>query len=161
MVDSVEINGNKYKEMKLTNGYDTISLIEKIGNLKGGLLFTMELINDGYINKLLCYYNNDNCLYTNPEFNYCSLGFNNQIKTEDDEKTIIYPNPVKDYLNINSKERISNIEVLDIEGRLLISEENINNINYTTNLNTLSKGVYILKIKYKNQKILSNKLIKE
>jgi len=161
MIDSVEVNGNKYKEMKLSDRYDTISLIEKIGNIEGGLLYTMKLFNDGCINNLLCYYNNDKCLYTNPEFNYCFLSLDNPIKTEEEEKTIIYPNPVKDYLNIESKEIISKIEVLDIEGRLLISKENINNINYSTNLDSLSKGVYILKIIYKNGKIASYKLLKE
>jgi len=160
MVDSVEINGNKYKEMKLSTVFGVISIIEKIGSIEEGLFYTMRLLNDGCINKLLCYYNNNSCLYTNPEFNYCSLSLDNPIKTEEDEKTIIYPNPVKDYLNIDSKEIISKIEVLDIEGRLLIRKEDINNINYTTNLNSLSKGVYILKIKYKNQKIASYKLLK-
>jgi len=161
MIDSVEVNGNKYKEMKLTNIHDTISLIEKIGNIEEGLRYTIGFYDLGCYERLLCYFNNDNCLYTNPEFNYCSLGLNNQIKTEEDEKTIIYPNPVKDFLNINSKEVISNIEVLDIEGRLLITEENINNLNYTTNLNTLTKGIYILKIKYKNKNTSSYKLLKE
>ena len=56
---------------------------------------------------------------------------------------------------------ISNIEILDIEGRLLISKENINNINYSTNLDSLSKGVYVLKIIYKNGKIGSDKLLKQ
>jgi len=82
MIDSVEINGNKYKEMKLSDRYDTISLIEKIGNIEGGLLYTMKLFNDGYHERLLCYYNKNNCLYTNPEFNYCSLSLDKPIEKE-------------------------------------------------------------------------------
>ena len=159
-VDSIEINNIKYKRISLSNSIlSDITWVEKIGCLEMGLFYGSSIFNEGVREDLLCYYYNDNCLYTNPEFNYCYVGLENPLKEE--EKTIIYPNPVKDYINIESKEIISKIEVLDIEGRLLISKENINNINYTTNLNSLSKGVYLLKVIYKNGKIASYKLLKQ
>ena len=158
-VDSIEINNKMHKRIILSgNFYTDITWVEKIGCLDIGLFYSPMIFLCGVREDLLCYYYNNSCLYTNPNFNYCTVGLDNPLKTE--SKTIIYPNPVKDYLNIESKEIISKIEVLDIEGRLLIRKEDINNINYTTNLNSLSKGVYILKIKYKNQKIASYKLLK-
>ena len=159
-VDSIEINNIKYKRISLSNSIlSDIIWVEKIGCLEMGLFYCPRIFNEGVRKDLLCYYYNNSCLYTNPEFNYCFVGLDNPLK--EDEKTIIYPNPVKDFLNIESKEIISEIEVLDIEVRLLIRKEDINNINYTTNLNSLSKGVYILKIKYNNQKTSSCKLIKQ
>ncbi len=159
-VDSIEINNVMYKRISLYNSIlSEINWIEKIGCLEGGLFYGSRMFNDGVMEDLLCYYYNNSCLYTNPNFNYCTVGLDNPLNTE--SKTIIYPNPVKDYLNIESEEIISKIEILDIEGRLLIKKENINNINYSTNLDSLSKGVYILKIIYKNGKISSDKLLKQ
>lgn len=159
-VDSIELNNIMYKRISLSNSmFSEIIWVEKMGCFNAGLFYSLPIFNEGISEDLLCYYYNNNCLYTNPDFNYCFVGLDNPLK--EDEKTIIYPNPVKDYLTIDSKEIISKIEVLDIEGRLLIRKEDINNINYTTNLNSLSKGVYILKLKYKNQKIASFKLIKQ
>lgn len=158
-VDSIEINNEMHKRIILSgNFYTDITWVEKIGCLDRGLFYSPMIFLCGVREDLLCYYYNNSCLYTNPNFNYCTVGLDNPLKTE--SKTIIYPNPVKDYLNIDSEEMISNIEILDIEGRLLISKENINNINYSTNLDSLSKGVYILKIIYKNGKIGSYKLLK-
>lgn len=158
-VDSIEINNEMHKRIILSgNFYTDITWVEKIGCLDRGLFYSPMIFLCGVREDLLCYYYYNSCLYTNPNFNYCTVGLDNPLKTE--SKTIIYPNPVKDYLNIDSEEMISNIEILDIEGRLLISKENINNINYSTNLDSLSKGVYILKIIYKNGKIGSYKLLK-
>lgn len=67
----------------------------------------------------------------------------------------IYPNPVRDVINISSDKSIQSVEIFDILGRLIRTETK-NNIN----VSQLSKGNYILKIKTSNQEIIE-KFIKE
>lgn len=67
----------------------------------------------------------------------------------------IYPNPVRDVINISSDKSIQSVEIFDILGRLITTETK-NNIN----VSQLSKGNYILKIKTGNQEIIE-KFIKE
>jgi len=62
--------------------------------------------------------------------------------------TKVFPNPVKDELNINfdyDGELI--IQIFDVSGRLKLAERKDFNINNTSmNVNILSQGVYILRI---------------
>ncbi len=156
-VGMFNLNNMAVKKITLSNPLlsQDIVWVEKIGNLKG--LFHNQFI-CGVMTDLLCYYQRNNVLYSNPEFNYCSLSLDEPIKKE--EKAIIYPNPVRDLLNIESKEMMSKIEVLDIEGRLLTSEENINSITHRINLSSKNKGVYIIKIIFMNSEVGFYKLIK-
>lgn len=61
----------------------------------------------------------------------------------------VYPNPVKDVLNINADDFSGevSIEIIDINGREVYSQK-INNLNglNTINLSALSSGVYVLKL---------------
>ncbi|SEQ81071.1 Por secretion system C-terminal sorting domain-containing protein [Epilithonimonas lactis] len=67
----------------------------------------------------------------------------------------IYPNPVRDVINISLDKSIQSVEIFDFLGRLIRTETK-NNIN----VSQLSKGNYILKIKTGNQEIIE-KFIKE
>ncbi|NLL27976.1 MAG: T9SS type A sorting domain-containing protein [Bacteroidales bacterium] len=57
----------------------------------------------------------------------------------------IYPNPVNDNLNIECGERISNLELYDALGRMLIRKENVLD-NTSIDVSNLENGIYILKI---------------
>ena len=65
----------------------------------------------------------------------------------------IYPNPVKDVLNINANDFSGNVavEIIDINGREVYSQK-INNLNglNTINLSSFSSGVYVLKLQGEN-----------
>lgn len=56
----------------------------------------------------------------------------------------IAPNPAKDLLNISSKSAIDSAKVIDITGRVVLSEVNLN--NNTLNVSSLEKGIYILQL---------------
>jgi hypothetical protein len=60
-----------------------------------------------------------------------------------------YPNPVKRFLNIESKKTITEIEVFNILGKKLISLDNINSNNKVDLIN-LNSGTYFLKVKIEN-----------
>jgi|GEM_PF-4925099 len=78
----------------------------------------------------------------------------------------IYPNAVKDILNISIRPvrtATINIQILDLSGKLLKSYENINQSDVSRNVSDLNSGIYILKIKdyITNQNIFTGKFIKE
>jgi hypothetical protein len=57
----------------------------------------------------------------------------------------IYPNPASNYVTINSSEAIGSIELLDITGKVLISET-IQSNTFTINVESYTKGIYFIKM---------------
>lgn len=58
----------------------------------------------------------------------------------------VYPNPFKDFLNIQTKEdNLISIQLFDINGRI-IKQENISGNSYQLNLENLPQAIYILEI---------------
>lgn len=57
----------------------------------------------------------------------------------------IYPNPVKDELNVSSNNIINNLIVIDLKGRELVNME-LNAFSYNLDVSNLSEGVYFLEI---------------
>ena len=80
-----------------------------------------------------------------------------------DNQISIFPNPVKDKLNIDIKnfEGAVSVRVLDINGKVVLAEkiEVVQN-NYQLNLNFLPTGIYVLKLQGENLNY-SNKIIKD
>ena len=83
------------------------------------------------------------------------------LKTNDfiKSKVSIYPNPVKDILNLSLSENtnIESYEIYDLLGKKVISEKTTEN---KINVNQLNKGIYLLKA-FTNEAIFTNKFIKE
>ena len=61
----------------------------------------------------------------------------------------VYPNPMSDLVNVTSDERIIAIDIIDLNGRVLISQSNVNR-NAQVNVSNLPSGVYTLVIKSDN-----------
>jgi subtilisin family serine protease len=64
--------------------------------------------------------------------------------------TIIYPNPARDVLNINSNFEITEIAIVDFYGRTISSQKTNNLKNITINTINLKNGVYTLKVISRN-----------
>jgi hypothetical protein len=79
----------------------------------------------------------------------------NEINKGNNDITI-YPNPVKDLLNIQSKNEIVKAEIYDATGRILRTTSLNNNI---INVSDLTKGNYVIKLSTKD-KIMTQKFIK-
>ena len=67
------------------------------------------------------------------------------ISDFDSNKTQIFPNPITDILNIQSKAIISYIEITDLNGRIIDSTAQ-DKIEVTLNLEKLMSGMYLVKI---------------
>lgn len=62
----------------------------------------------------------------------------------------IYPNPVRENLNIDLKFGLNYIDIYDVNGRLLSSNE-CSNDKFTLNVYTYPVGLYIIKVKNKDK----------
>ncbi len=79
-------------------------------------------------------------------------------ESEEKNNISIYPNPATDYLFIKSDLDIKDIQISDLNGRI------INNLQFQDNkmdLSNLNTGVYFAKISDENGKILTKKIIKK
>ena len=72
----------------------------------------------------------------------------------------IFPNPVKNILNISSEFILDSAEVFDITGRLVKSVNFSGLINNAINVNSLGSGNYILKLK-SGENVLTRKFSKQ
>ncbi len=89
----------------------------------------------------------------NPDLSGCSLL---SVNEELESLTTLYPNPVKDFLKIDTKQPISKIEIYSVLGTQIRTEINSNQIDLTS----LDRGIYIAKI-FSNNKVLSKRIIKQ
>jgi len=94
---------------------------------------------------------NDNNLFAMSlkDNNYALYKFGGTLAVQDLNKSTIgvYPNPVKNMLQINSKENISGFEIYSQDGKKVVSgqNENVSKVDFSNLLN----GNYILKLKTK------------
>ena len=57
----------------------------------------------------------------------------------------IFPNPVKDMLQLQSKKMIQNIEIFDVQGRILEAIQ-VNSEKVSHNISHRNNGIYFVKI---------------
>ena len=82
----------------------------------------------------------------------CALG----TSDSEQQQAVIYPNPVQDILNIESKESIKSIEVYNMLGELLASEKGRTQMDFSS----YTEGVYFLKIDTEKAAVFQ-KVVKE
>lgn len=76
------------------------------------------------------------------------------IKEENQSDIVIYPNPAQDYFTVSGTEGEINIHVLGIDGKVILSSEDLK-----VDISTLSPGKYFVEVISKNQ-ITRTSLIK-
>ena len=69
----------------------------------------------------------------------------------------LYPNPTQEVLNISSSISITKIEVYDLLGKKVASNDNASNVN----VSDLGKGAYIVKVVQENGSVAAKQFIKE
>lgn len=76
------------------------------------------------------------------------------------DQFVVFPNPVKNILNISAKYSIVHIKLTDMQGKTILNKnikKSINTDNFELDLNFLEKGVYLLEINHESTK----KIIKQ
>ena len=164
-VDFVEIGGVQLKQIQFTEPppYDDIvrvTWIEKIGSLTG-LFYPCGMRNPGSNRELLCYFQNDELFYKNPNYSECYYDDPDDIvsvQTIVIDYCSIYPNPVDDILTVfSSNNTISKIEIFDVFGKSVYSQIHKDTINVSSFL----KGLYILKVYNTSKQVSVFKIIKK
>lgn len=87
-------------------------------------------------------------LYIDPTASIDDLDFNFNV----------YPNPVKDVLNVISAESIDMLRIYDLTGKI-VKQEAPNKSNFDLDVADLSKGIYLVKLNAGNKEV-TTKLIK-
>ena len=161
VIGDIVISGNTY--CKNTSGANSISpavpqtdtanwvlcdatgaVAPAVGAILGGALNINPLANSVYVDSMVF----DNVVPS-------ALG---TAEFENTTNTIsLYPNPAHEVLNISSTNSITKIEVYDMQGR------NVATNNYTSNVNVegLVKGVYIVKVMQENGSVVAKQFIKK
>lgn len=119
--------------------------VEGVGSNRGFMnvgMYEPKHDGDGEMYHLLCYHVGENLIYTNPEYNTCDIDEIHENKLEDGIS--IYPNPANNIVKIlnDNNLTITNIEIIDLTGRIVISVENTTDID----ISNLPQGQYFVKI---------------
>lgn len=87
-----------------------------------------------------------------------ALNVTDNIKNE----ATIYPNPFTDFITIETSEHIRQIELMDVNGRVLdkLVANNVENAT-TVPLPNLNRGLYFIKITTENGKTITKKIVKQ
>ena len=129
--------------------------IEGIGS-DLGLLYSESAGICGAYYCTLCFHQNDELIWQNPNYDDCTFdavgenSFANEI--------FVCPNPAKDLLNINFADdnECQSVEIYSLDGRLLISQ---NDIFETINIANLTPGLYLIKVRMNDGKEFSEKIV--
>lgn len=120
--------------------------IEGVGSNRGFMhvgQWEADHDSDGEMYHLLCYHEDYNVIFVNPEYNDCDVPYaveDNSINTN----VSIYPNPASDIVKIlnNNDLNISCVEIIDLTGRIVLSTEKTDNID----ISVIPEGQYFVKI---------------
>jgi hypothetical protein len=72
----------------------------------------------------------------------------------------MYPNPVADQLNFSNAGNISDVDIIDITGKVLVSMQNDNHQLLLVNTGSLVKGMYFVRVNTSDGKTYTDKLVK-
>ncbi|MBP6430856.1 MAG: T9SS type A sorting domain-containing protein [Ferruginibacter sp.] len=81
------------------------------------------------------------------------------IKLQSSDKITIYPNPVTDEINIVNWNKVQEVQLLDATGKTIKQWQAVTSSKL--NVNKINAGVYFLKIKLKNDEVITQKVIKK
>lgn len=113
-------------------------------------------IGDSFSNTANIYFDYNSPIVTNTYTTSVQNALATSEISADNKDIIIYPNPVKDMLNIQSKNEIIKADIYDTTGRILYS---IPVKGKSINLSELSKGNYIIRL-FTKDKVVIQKFIK-
>lgn len=121
---------------------------------------------DGGLNTAYVFYNNAwkafpeiSSLYTSLGIKVliCTITGQEEIKNDLKNKISLYPNPTNSIFYINTKEKINDVNIYDIYGRVVKHESNYNNAGF--DCSNLPNGIYIVEILSQNSRNIEKILI--
>lgn len=83
----------------------------------------------------------------------CELLLDYSTYAEKSDNLLIYPNPVKDQINISLKYKIDHVDIYNSLGRLICSVSKINNEQVEIEVN-LNPGIYLIKVQSEKRQFI-------
>ena len=132
MISGSDIQNLTQISLPITGGWQSWETVSASTNLtEGSYKLRMKVIQPGF------------------NLNWIEFDFTgNSMGTDDDEidKIRLFPNPVSEILNINTKYQNFKIEIYDMIGKKIFNAENLNSIN----VRDYDDGIYLLKLSIGN-----------
>jgi photosystem II stability/assembly factor-like uncharacterized protein len=126
-------------------GYNTTMVSASLKRLDPNTKYYFKV--NGYKGNVPLYSNMYSYITNNP------LGIKQRLFESD---ILVYPNPTDSYVTISSSEKITKIDIISMDGKLIRSEQNTSTIN----IESFPPGIYFLKAFIGNN-IFSQKIIKK
>jgi len=95
------------------------------------------------------------------QFNLVAGSGINEVENASDYLSV-YPNPSKTNVTVKmdkTKISISDISVLDITGKVMQSENNLNTFEHSINVSSLNPGMYFIQVKFANGSTVAKRLM--
>ena len=132
--------------------------IEGIGS-DLGLLYSESAGICGAYYCTLCFHQNNELIWQNPNYDDCTFdavgenSFANEI--------FVYPNPVKDIININLADdtECQSVAIYSLDGRLIVETFPETSQSSTINIANLTSGLYLIKVRMSDGKEFSEKIV--
>ena len=152
---NIQVNGSNVGSINIpaTGGWQNWETASTTINLSSGTqTLRLTSLGNGF---------NINWLEISSQVSSKSIAEKSEINS-DLQEVKLYPNPVLDYLNVNitSHKDVENIEVYNLNGQLINQRNAINENSITINTSDLSQGIYLVKIKYLDNKVTVKKFLK-
>lgn len=71
----------------------------------------------------------------------------------------VYPNPSNGVITVESIDSIDKIEVVDLNGKVVLTENNVNTNNITMNVGSLANSVYLLRVKLASGEVANSRIV--
>lgn len=153
-----EQNNAGFNVQHSTDGsnWQTIAFVNGAGNSNTATNYSYV---HNSISKGLHYYRLQQ-IDTDQHYTYSAV---RKINIEGGEIIQVYPNPVKDRLNIvtTNTAAVNALDIYTATGQKVLSQRNNANGNMTVSVANLAKGVYILRLSYKNEEPFYYRFVKE
>jgi len=72
----------------------------------------------------------------------------------------LFPNPSQNFITLQSPIKIKDIKIFDITGKFVSEVTNVNSLDYSLDVSSLSNGFYNVQIIFENNQSINKKLIK-
>ena len=73
----------------------------------------------------------------------------------------IYPNPTNTFMMLESENQIASYEIIDLNGKMMASKQNVNDKNVLVDVTSLAAGVYFVRVVDDEQKSAVQKFVKK
>jgi hypothetical protein len=157
--DSVQMEDLSYRQRFVftDSSNDSIIWLKGIGNI--ALPFDQYRVYSSDF--LLCYHQNQTLIYQYQDLVPIQCdNFSPVNEISNSIEISIYPNPFEDYVSVNSKDKIKELEIYNMSGQKLISIKNNEN-NLQINLSKFATGIYYFKFILINEEVFFRKVSKE